>query len=84
MYLPNPEISKFIDEEVLERYMHVGGIRIEDDILITERGYENLTLIPKGKEMLDVIRHGAECHHGMDCQFRLDSVSYPNSMVAQQ
>ena len=51
MYLPNLEISKFIDEEELERYIHVGGVRIEDDMLITEHGYENLTLIPKGKEM---------------------------------
>ena len=78
MYLPNPEI------EVLEQSMHVRGVKIEDDILITEHGYENLTLIPKGKEMLDVIRHGTECHHGMDCQFRLDSIIYPNSMFAQQ
>ena len=84
MYLPDPKISKFIDEEVLERYMHVGGVKIGDDILISEHGYENLTLIPKGKEMLDVIRHGAECHHGMDCQFRLDSIICLNSLFAQQ
>ncbi len=53
--------------------MHVGGVRIEDDILITRHGYENLTLTPKGKEMLDIIRDGAECHHGFECRFRLDA-----------
>lgn len=74
VYLPNPEVSKFIDEEVLERYMHVGGVRIEDDILITKHGYENLTLTPKGKEMLDIIRDGAECHHGNGCPFSMDAV----------
>ncbi len=37
----------------------MGGVRIEDDILITEDGYENLTWAPKGKEMLDVINKGA-------------------------
>lgn len=84
MYLPDPETSKFIDEEVLEWYMHVGGLRIEDDILMIERDYNKTTLIPKGKEMLDVIRQGAECHYGMDCQFRLDPVSYRNFMVAQK
>lgn len=41
--------------DVLERYYKVGGVRIEDDILVTEDGYENLTTAPKGEEMLDVI-----------------------------
>jgi Xaa-Pro dipeptidase len=36
--------------------MPVGGIRIEDDILITSRGYENLTKAPKGDAMFDIIR----------------------------
>jgi len=33
----------------------VGGVRIEDDILITSKGYENLTTAPKGDEALDII-----------------------------
>lgn len=36
--------------------MGVGGVRIEDDILITSRGYENLTTAPKGNAMFDIIR----------------------------
>lgn len=55
-FLKKEEHAKFIDEAVLKRYMHVGGVRIEDDILITRDGYENLTTAPKGKEMLEVIR----------------------------
>lgn len=67
MYLPIPEFVELIDESVLDRYMHVGGVRIEDDILITANGYENLTSAPKGKEMLRIIRDGAKCQHGVDC-----------------
>lgn len=36
--------------------MGVGGVRIEDDILITEQGWENLTTAPKGEEALRIIR----------------------------
>ena len=34
-----------VDQEVLARYWTVGGIRIEDDLLVTEDGYENLTTV---------------------------------------
>ena len=73
LYLPNPQISKYIDQEKLQRYMHVGGVRIEDDILITKDGYENLTMTPKGKEMLEIIRDGAKCKHSEECRMGLYS-----------
>jgi Xaa-Pro dipeptidase len=57
-YLPSPIHSKYIDFDMLQRYLPVGGVRIEDDILITSKGYENLTMAPKGDAMLDIIRHG--------------------------
>lgn len=40
------------------RYLPVGGVRIEDDILITSKGHENLTTAPKGDAMLEIIRSG--------------------------
>jgi Xaa-Pro dipeptidase len=40
---------------VLEKYYPVGGVRIEDDILVTKDGYENLTTAPKGEEAFRII-----------------------------
>ncbi|KAL1801067.1 hypothetical protein ACET3X_001409 [Alternaria dauci] len=57
-YLPSPIHRNFINAEVLERYMPVGGVRIEDNILITSCGHENLTTAPKGDAMLEIIRNG--------------------------
>ncbi|KAH6026116.1 Xaa-Pro aminopeptidase [Parastagonospora nodorum] len=57
-YLPSPVHSKYINLEVLNRYLPVGGVRIEDDILITAKSYENLTTAPKGDEMLEIIQRG--------------------------
>ncbi|EXJ67141.1 xaa-Pro dipeptidase [Cladophialophora psammophila CBS 110553] len=45
--LEDPELSRYIDKSVLERYWAVGGVRIEDDVHILEDGYENLTKTPK-------------------------------------
>jgi len=36
--------------------MPVGGIRIEDDILISHDGWEMLTTTPKGEEALKIVR----------------------------
>lgn len=55
-YLPSPVHSKFINTKVLSKYFPVGGVRIEDNILVTSKGYENLTTAPKGDAMLTIIK----------------------------
>ncbi|TVY43619.1 putative Xaa-Pro aminopeptidase [Lachnellula occidentalis] len=57
VYLKDAKFAKYINASLLDTYYAVGGVRIEDDILVTQHGYENLTSgVPKGEEALKIIR----------------------------
>ncbi|QIX01211.1 hypothetical protein AMS68_006728 [Peltaster fructicola] len=48
-----------IDESVLDRYWAVGGVRIEDDIVVKKDGYENLTTVSSKVEDIEALIFGA-------------------------
>ncbi|KAF9466719.1 Creatinase/aminopeptidase [Collybia nuda] len=50
--------SKHIDQEVLKRYESVGGVRIEDVVLITQSGYENLTTVRSDTAWVEAVCSG--------------------------
>ncbi|CDK26721.1 unnamed protein product [Kuraishia capsulata CBS 1993] len=57
--LKDPSKAKYIDMDVVEKYWYIGGVRIEDDILVTSTGYENLTGITKDpKEISAIVKAG--------------------------
>ncbi|KAL0948075.1 hypothetical protein HGRIS_010699 [Hohenbuehelia grisea] len=50
--------SKHINHEVLARYESVGGVRIEDVVLITNDGYENLTTVKSDTAWVESVCSG--------------------------
>jgi len=50
---------KYINKDMLDKYWYIGGVRIEDDLLVTESGYENFTNITSDpKEISKIVKQG--------------------------
>ena len=50
--------STFLVPEVLKRFVAFGGVRLEDDVLITADGCENLTLCPRTTAEVEAVMAG--------------------------
>ncbi|ODV98251.1 hypothetical protein PACTADRAFT_48044 [Pachysolen tannophilus NRRL Y-2460] len=66
--LKDPKKAEKIDLEIMQKYYEIGGVRIEDDILVTKDGAENLTGITSdadeiSKIVLDGISKGRDYFH---------------------
>ncbi|KAI7900931.1 peptidase M24, structural domain-containing protein [Cokeromyces recurvatus] len=57
-----PGYQNYFDLNVLAKYREVGGVRIEDTIVITQNGYENLTLVPKTIEAIEELMQATKQH----------------------
>ncbi|KAK4667736.1 uncharacterized protein QC764_001330 [Podospora pseudoanserina] len=52
-FLNDPKHSQYINRPVLDRYWDVGGVRIEDNIVITKTGTQNLTTAIKDPDEME-------------------------------
>ncbi|VVT53881.1 uncharacterized protein SAPINGB_P003797 [Magnusiomyces paraingens] len=58
-YLKDPKHLEIINTEVLEKYWAVGGVRLEDDVLVTETGFENFTKVTTDpEEVARIVKEG--------------------------
>ncbi|XP_045470278.1 xaa-Pro dipeptidase [Harmonia axyridis] len=51
--LKDPNLSKYFEADVVNRFRGFGGVRIEDDVLITKDGAVNLTKVPRTVEEIE-------------------------------
>uniref|UniRef100_A0A0N4ZVB4 Xaa-Pro dipeptidase n=1 Tax=Parastrongyloides trichosuri TaxID=131310 RepID=A0A0N4ZVB4_PARTI len=57
--LANPKQAKFLNAEILKEYRGFGGVRIEDDVIIWEKGNENMSILPRTVEEIEA--HMGRC-----------------------
>lgn len=56
--LADPEKAAFLVPDVLARFRGTGGVRIEDDVLVTADGCENFTHAPKSVDDIEAVLAG--------------------------
>lgn len=63
----NPEEAKFLNEEKIRSMMDFGGVRLEDDVVITADGMENFTRCPRKIEDVEAVMAGAKWDFDKNC-----------------
>jgi Xaa-Pro dipeptidase len=53
--LDHPEQSGFLNREKVQQMFYFGGIRIEDNLIVTENGHENMTRVPKDRADIEAL-----------------------------
>ncbi len=56
--LADPTLRALLVPEVLARYRGFGGVRIEDDVVVTGTGADNLTRVPREVEEIETLMRG--------------------------
>jgi Xaa-Pro dipeptidase len=51
--IADPEKNRFLNIDKVESLLNFGGVRIEDDIIVTENGIENMTNVPKKADEIE-------------------------------
>ncbi|GFH14848.1 AMP_N domain-containing protein, partial [Haematococcus lacustris] len=56
--LKDPSKSQFLEEAALLPFMSFGGVRIEDNVLVTATGAESLTHVPRTVGEIEAVMAG--------------------------
>jgi Xaa-Pro dipeptidase len=56
--LQDPAHAKFLVKDRLLPFLAMGGVRLEDNVLVTEQGAESVTSVPRTVEEVEAVMAG--------------------------
>lgn len=62
--MQDPVHSKFLVKEAIQPFMSMGGVRIEDNVVVTESGSLSLTDVPRTVKEIEAVMAGAHWPFG--------------------
>lgn len=58
----DPNVARFLVAEEVKRFRGFGGVRLEDDVIVTKDGVRNLTSCPRTVEEVEGVMDGTITH----------------------
>ena len=56
--LADPELSQFLNAERISEFRNFGGVRIEEEVIVTETGVELISIVPRTVEEIEAWMRG--------------------------
>ena len=53
--LDDPDMAKYLNEDKINEYKEVGGVRLEDDVVVRKDGPEMLSFLPRRWEEVEKV-----------------------------
>jgi Xaa-Pro dipeptidase len=76
------DLRTYLNDQVLNSYRGFGGVRLEDVVLITKDGFENLTICPRTVEEVEAVMNGAKWPPISDSDPSLGRLRLTNATVS--
>ena len=56
--LSNPELNQFLNADRIKDFRNFGGVRIEEEVIVTETGVELISIVPRTVEEIEAWMRG--------------------------
>eukprot|EP01023_Acetabularia_acetabulum_P004621 TRINITY_DN11960_c0_g2_i7.p1 TRINITY_DN11960_c0_g2~~TRINITY_DN11960_c0_g2_i7.p1 ORF type:complete len:542 (+),score=74.93 TRINITY_DN11960_c0_g2_i7:74-1699(+) len=72
----NPKYQKYLNIDAIIQFMDFGGVRLEDNVLVTKDGAVSFTCVPRDVEEVEKVMAGGEWDFEKELQKRIEKLGF--------